>query len=105
LIRHVVMWNVRGATRDEKRANIAQLQAAFHGLRGRIPGLLHLEVGVDTSGVDYACDVVLVSDFASQEALDAYATHPEHLRVRAELADLRIARHQVDYPVPDHPRT
>jgi quinol monooxygenase YgiN len=92
------MWNVRGATRDEKRANIEKLKAAFLGLRGRIPGLLHLEIGADTSGVDYACDVVLVSDFESQEALDAYAAHPEHLRVRQELGDLRIARHQVDYP-------
>ena len=101
MIRHVVMWNVRGATRAEKLANIETLKSAFLGLRGRIPGLLHLEVGVDTSAVDYACDVVLVSDFASQEALDAYATHPEHLRVRAALGDLRTARHQVDYPVPD----
>jgi hypothetical protein len=23
--------------------------------------------------------------------------HPEHLRVKQELSDLRIARHQVDY--------
>ena len=99
MIRHIVMWDVRGATPEEKGANIEQLRAAFHGLRGRIPGLLHLEVGVDTSGVDYACDVVLVSDFASQEALAAYATHPEHLRVRQELGDMRIARHQVDYTV------
>jgi quinol monooxygenase YgiN len=73
-------------------------------LRGRIPGLLQLEVGVDTSGVDYACDVVLVSDFESQAALDAYASHPEHLRVRKELGELRTARHQVDYAVPDAPR-
>ena len=101
MIRHVVMWNVRGATQDEKLANIEKLRACFLGLRGRIPGLLHLEVGVDASGVDYACDVVLVSDFASQAALDAYATHPEHLRVRQELGDLRTARHQVDYVIPD----
>ena len=104
MIRHIVMWNVRGASRDEKLANIAQLTTAFLGLRGRIPGLLHLEIGVDSSGVDYACDVVLLSDFASQDALDAYASHPEHLRVRQELGDMRIARHQVDYAIPDTPR-
>lgn len=97
MIRHIVMWNVRGAGPDEKRANIERLRASFHSLRGRIPGLLHLEVGVDASGVDYACDVVLVSDFESQAALDAYATHPEHLRVKAEIGDIRTARHQVDY--------
>jgi hypothetical protein len=54
-------------------------------------------VGVDTSGVDYACDLVLYTEFASQQALDDYAGHPEHLRVREELAGIRIARHQVDY--------
>jgi hypothetical protein len=42
--------------------------------------------------------VVLYSEFESQAALDAYAEHPEHLRVKQELADLRTARHQVDYP-------
>ena len=104
MVRHIVMWNVRGANRDDKLANIEKLRSAFLGLRGRIPGLLHLEVGVDTSGVDYACDVVLVTDFESQQALDAYATHPEHLGVRQELGDLRTARHQVDYPVPASPR-
>jgi len=100
VIRHVVMWNVRGATREERAANVARLQRSFESLRGRVPGLLHLELGVDSSGVDYACDVVLVSDFESQAALDAYATHPEHLRVKAEIGDLRTARHQVDYEVP-----
>lgn len=101
MIRHVVMWNVRGDTPGEKLANVEKLKACFLGLRGRIPGLLHLEIGVDASRVDYACDVVLVSDFASQAALDAYATHPEHLRVKRELGDLRTRRHQVDYVLPD----
>jgi hypothetical protein len=93
------MWKLRGETREEKLANTEQLKASFLSLRGRIPGLLHLEIGVDTSGVDYACDVVLVSDFASQAALDAYATHPEHLRVKQEIGDMRTQRHQVDYNV------
>lgn len=96
MIRHIVMWNVRGDTPAAKARGIAQLQAAFGCLRGRIPGLLHIEVGVDSSRVDYACDVVLYSEFENQAALDAYASHPEHLRVKQELGDLRIARYQVD---------
>ena len=97
MIRHIVMWNVRGDTREEKAINVDMLRRSFHSLRGRIPGLLHLEIGIDHSGVDYACDVVLVSDFESRAALEAYAGHPEHMRVKLEVADLRIARHQVDY--------
>ena len=99
MIRHIVMWDVRGDTPAQKAANVQQLQRSFHSLRGRVPGLLHIEVGVDSSRVDYACDVVLYSEFESQAALDAYASHPEHLRVKQELGDMRIARHQVDYRV------
>ena len=97
MIKHIVMWNVRGDTPAAKARGIAQLQSSFAGLRGRIPGLLHIEVGVDRSRIEYACDVVLYSEFESQAALDAYAVHPEHLRVKQELGDLRIARYQVDY--------
>ena len=97
MIRHIVMWNVRGATPEERSNAIRFLKSRFEGLRGRIPGLLRLEVGVDTSRVGHACDVVLYSEFESRQALAAYATHPEHLRVRDELEGLRVARHQVDY--------
>jgi quinol monooxygenase YgiN len=100
VIKHIVMWNVRGDTPAEKAQGIARLQRSFESLRGRIPGLLHLEIGVDSSRIDYACDVVLYSEFESQAALDAYGAHPEHLRVKNEVADLRIARHQVDYAAP-----
>jgi quinol monooxygenase YgiN len=99
MIRHIVMWNVRGDTPAAKARGIVQVQSSFASLRGRIPGLLHIEVGIDSSRIEYACDVVLYSEFESQAALDAYAAHPEHLRVKQELGDLRIARYQVDYVV------
>ena len=97
MIKHIVMWNIRGETAAAKAAAIDKLKRSFDELRNLIPGILHMEVGVDSSQVDYACDVVLYSEFESQAALDAYACHPEHLRVKHELADLRIARYQVDY--------
>lgn len=97
MIKHIVMWDLRGDTAAEKALGIRLLKTGFESLRGRIPGLIHLEIGADTSGIDYACDVVLYTEFASQAALDAYGSHPEHLRVKHELAGLRVARHQVDY--------
>ena len=100
MIKHIVMWNIRSDSLAAKAAGIAKLRHSFESLRGKIPGLMYLEIGVDTSGVDYACDVVLYSEFDSQAALDAYAIHPEHVRVQDELTDLRIARHQVDYDYP-----
>jgi hypothetical protein len=99
IVKHIVMWNLRGETLAERSANGLVLQREFEGLRGRIPGLLRIEVGLDHSRIDYACDVVLYCEFESQAALDAYASHPEHLRVRRTLGDMRTARHQVDYRV------
>ena len=99
MIKHIVMWRVRGDDGADRQHNVALLKAEFESLRGRVPGLLHLEIGVDFSRIDYACDVVLYSEFESREALAAYAEHPEHLRVKRALGDLRTARHQVDYEV------
>ena len=82
MVKHIVMWNVQGATDEERAHNTQKLKAAFEGLRHAIPGMLKLEIGVDQSRVDYACDVVLYSEFESRQALAAYAEHPEHLRVR-----------------------
>ena len=95
MIKHIVMWNVAGETAEQKRQAALFLKDRFEGLRGLIPGLRQLEIGVDISGVDYACDVVLYSEFETGEALEAYASHPEHLRVRQELTDIRTARYQV----------
>ncbi|MBX3610527.1 MAG: Dabb family protein [Hydrogenophaga sp.] len=99
MIKHIVMWNLLGDSAAEKAANAERLKRAFEGMRGRVPGMRTLEIGVDISRIDYACDVVLYSEFDSRQALDDYANHPEHLRVRRELEGLRIARHQVDYEV------
>lgn len=58
IIKHIVMWSVRGDDAAPRQHNAALLKTEFELLRGRVPGLLHLEIGVDVSRVDYACDVV-----------------------------------------------
>lgn len=97
MIKHIVMWNIRGDTPDQKSQGAQFLKSRFGGLIGKIPGLLLLEVGTDTSGVEHACDVVLYTEFESQQALDVCARHPAHERVKKDLAVLRTARYQVDY--------
>jgi heme-degrading monooxygenase HmoA len=99
MIKHIVMWNVAGETKEDRSKAADFLRSRFEQLRGEVPGLLHLEVGLDHSHVDYACDVVLYTEFENQEALDAYAVHPAHIRVKGELGQMRIARYQVDYAV------
>ncbi|CAB3800263.1 Dabb family protein [Paraburkholderia caffeinilytica] len=97
MIKHIVMWDVRGDTPEQRKETARLVKGAFESLIGKIPGLTKLEVGMDVSGVDYACDVVLYTEFEDPESLEAYASHPEHLRVKQVIGDSRIARHQVDY--------
>ena len=99
MVKHIVMWNIQGGPDEAKAVAIDRVKAGFEALRGKIPGLLHIEIGVDRSGVDYACDVVLYSEFDNADSLAAYATHPAHTRARQAVEGLRIARHQVDYTV------
>ena len=103
MIKHIVMWNVSGDDTAARARNLDVLKSEFESLRGQVPGLLQLEIGVDFSRIDYACDVVLYTVFSTREALSAYADHPEHQRVKRNLAGLRTARHQVDFEAPDHP--
>lgn len=97
MVKHIVMWNVRGESPEQKIEAANLVKRTFEALNGKIPGMRRLEIGIDISRIDYACDVVLYSEFDSHEALQAYATHPEHLRVRDELVGVRTSRHQVDY--------
>ena len=97
MVKHIVMWNVKGQTKPERHAAAHDIKRRFERLQGAVPGLLQLEVGLDISGVDYACDMVLYTVFDNEASLKAYATHPDHLAIRQELGDVRIARYQVDY--------
>jgi hypothetical protein len=99
MIKHIVMWTLVGNTKAEKEESIRKVKAAFDGVVGVIPGLRHVEIGVDLSGADYACDVVLYSEFESEEALKGYATHPAHLKIKDSLQGVRVGRYQVDYAV------
>lgn len=93
------MWKLAGTTKAEKEASIQKVKAAFDGIVGVVPGLKAVEIGVDISGIEDACDVVLYSEFESPEALKNYAVHPAHLKIKESLGGVRIARHQVDYVV------
>lgn len=97
MIKHIVMWNVRSNDDEDRSRNIEKIKTLFDALKPKIPGLLKLEIGVDNSRIDYACDVVLYSEFESQEALDAYVVNPDHQSVKDKLIGLRTSRHQVDY--------
>lgn len=93
MIRHVVVWRLKSKDGD----GFHSVRAALEGQRGRIPGLLRVEVGRNFSSSRRAADFVLLCDFESREALAAYHRHPAHLETRA-IVDPLVEEHWiVDY--------
>jgi len=95
MIKHVVMWKLKEGV--DKAASTALLKERLESLNGRIPGLLHLEVGIDFVQADTSYDVVLFSELESREALDVYQQHPEHQAVVPLVRELAASRVAVDY--------
>lgn len=95
MIKHIVMWRIA----EPRRENALKIKEALEELNGRIPGLLRLEVGVDFSREAESADVVLYSEFANREALDAYQAHPAHAEVAPLVKALRSERRVADYEV------
>ena len=100
MIKHIILWKLKnfaeGAT---KQQNALKVKAMLEDMRGKIPGMLKLEVGLNFETSDSACDISLYSEFTSREALDAYQIHPEHMKVKNFLPLVRTERRVVDYEV------
>lgn len=94
---HIVTWRLNGASAAERREQGRAVVAAVEATRGRIPGLLSLEAGLNVVDAPDAWDVGAVMVFGSRAQLDAYQTHPEHFALKSKIAPLRSARSQIDF--------
>lgn len=101
MVKHIVLWRLKDfAEGADKASNAGKIKVELEALRGRIPGLTEIEVGVnfDPSGAAY--DLALYSVFESKEALQAYQSHPEHVRVAEFIGRVRSERVVADYETP-----
>lgn len=92
MIKHVIMWKFREGEEENMHKFIDGLRA----LKGVIPEILELEVGVDYGGTGHY-DAVLISTFESREALDTYKKDPRHVAVSNLCKSIRTDRIAVDY--------
>lgn len=96
MVKHIVFWKVEGGPSGENAQKVKEL---LEGLKGKIPGMLELEVGFDFSNSEQSADVALYSVFNSKEALDGYIVHPEHQKVVPFIKSVAKERRVVDYVI------
>lgn len=97
MVKHIVMWKLKEtAHSNDKATNAKLIKEKLESLRGKIEGLITIEVGIDFLGGGNF-DVVLYSEVKDREALDFYQNHPLHQALLPFIREAVEARHAVDY--------
>ncbi|MEE0035632.1 MAG: Dabb family protein [Coprococcus sp.] len=81
MVKHVILWTLKEEYSDEQKKEIKKdIKAGLEGLKGRIPGLVDIQVNIDGLASSNA-DLMLDSTFEDEASLKGYAVHPEHVAV------------------------
>lgn len=93
------MWKLKEeAHGNNKAANAGQIKEKLEDLKGKIDGLIDIEVGIDfLGGTNF--DVVLYSELRDKESLDFYQNHPLHQALLPFIREAVTARQAVDYEI------
>ena len=78
MLQHYVFLKYRDGTDGTHVQTFCERMLA---LRATIPGIQHLEIGIDELHDARSWDLVLIMAFDSVDALRAYQAHPEHVAV------------------------
>ena len=94
MIVHIVLFQFK---EENKKANIIQAKQMLENLMGAVPSLRSMDVGVNFSTEERAMDLSIITAFESKEDLEAYAVHPEHLKVVDFIKNIVEYSKVVDY--------
>ena len=85
MVKHIILWTLNPELSEAEKKEVKQgIKAGLEGLVGKVPGLVEAKVNIDGRLASSNADVMLDSTLESEEALKAYATHPEHVKVANE---------------------
>jgi Stress responsive A/B Barrel Domain len=100
MIKHIVLWTLKNRENESSREEMAvAIKQQIEAMRGRIPGLLHIEGGIDFTKSADSWDIVLYAELESHEALAGYQVHPAHEEFKAFIGPRRSQRSLIDYEV------
>ena len=99
MIRHIVMWKLKAEAEGKTKAeNALIIKESLEALKGVVPTLVEIEVGVnDPETPESNYDVVLNCTFASVADLNDYQVHPAHQAAAVYIKKVVESRVCVDY--------
>ena len=98
MLKHIVMMKL---IRDDSnfQEHLNHLKKMLTDLKSHIPSLAKMEVGLNISARPTAYDIVLVSEFENEEALEQYRIHPKHVLVLDFIKKVVAEAKVVDYSI------
>ncbi|GIO23610.1 Dabb family protein [Oceanobacillus sp. J11TS1] len=97
MIKHIVQWNHRANfSETEKKENAEKIKRELESLKDKIDGVVSINVIINPLATSDR-DIILDSEFETEEALQQYQTHPEHVRVAGFVKECVQDRVCVDY--------
>ncbi|MGN7355729.1 Dabb family protein [Paenibacillus sp. SAF-054] len=95
MIKHIVFIKLKDRTPE----SVDKTAGILRAMKGQIPQLLAIEVGVDIVHSERSFDIALVTEVASLEDLQAYQVHPVHQEVVRHLNEAKEISFAVDYEI------
>ncbi len=97
MIKHIVQWNHReNFSEAEKKINAGKIKNELESLKDKIDGVVSINVIINPLATSDR-DIILDSEFETEEALQQYQIHPEHVRVSSFVKECVQDRICVDY--------
>ncbi len=89
------MWKFK----EDKQEEMLIFRDRLLALKGQIPEIRAMEVGININPSDRSFDAVLVSEFDSLDALKSYSVNPLHVAVSDFCKTIRTQSVSCDYEI------
>ena len=99
MVKHIVFFRLQEqAEGHSKQENAQIIKQGLESLINKIPYLIKSEVGINIPNAPKTdFDICLQCEFDNWSDLNAYAVHPEHLKIVEYIGKVKSARSAVDY--------
>ena len=97
MIRYSVMWKFKPSDGRTPKETAEDVKEKYESLKGLIPGLLNIEVGINRNDSATTYDTIMIADFESWKALADYKADTLRDNVREYADNLAESRVRVEY--------
>ncbi|MFP4458270.1 MAG: Dabb family protein [Candidatus Zixiibacteriota bacterium] len=98
MIKHVVLFNMKETKAKSRQENAEELKSLLEKLPGLIEEIKEYEVGMNiNTNSDLAMDLILISSFSDEQALQNYRIHPEHKKILSFIKENCEELRVIDY--------